>query len=424
MNDGRIGAAAALLALLLDAGVAAGEGPATLTLRSAVERALARDPAFLAAGSAAAEASEGLKMARSVFGPQFVLTSTPGVTSGLPLTVAGEPPAAAGARLRLTLWDPALKENEAFAFGRSAGSAGRLESARRETIRRTVAAYARLHAAGGRVERARRRLAAREALHARIEALGREGRASALDVERSALDLARARHGVVVAETGRELAAVDLRIATGLPEGAALVLGDDPLGALPETGEGDAVSAALAADPELKALGEESGAAARAAELADRWFRPQVIAEARYLYVPPYYNYDQYYLKVDTNTASAAQARAKEERAKEQRRAREIDVARAARATAAEADLAGREVELARKGLAVAREALRVAEARAREGRGEPDGVPRAELEVADAEDALSRAVESLTGARLALLSLRGEIAALAPPAPPALSRP
>ena len=442
MNDGRIGAAAALLALLLDTGVAAGEGPATLTLRSAVERALARDPAFLAAGSAAAEASEGLKMARSVFGPQFVLTSTPGVTSGLPLTVAGEPPAAAGARLRLTLWDPALKENEAFAFGRSAGSAGRLESARRETIRRTVAAYARLHAAGGRVESARRRLAAREALHARIEALGREGRASALDVERSALDLARARHGVVVAETGRELAAVDLRIATGLPEGAALVLGDDPLGALPETGEGDAVSAALAADPELKALGEESGAAARAAELADRWFRPQVIAEARYLYVPPYYNYDQYYLKVDTNTASAgvsviipvltggldtaraAQARAKEERAKEQRRAREIDVARAARATSAEADLAGREVELARKGLAVAREALRVAEARAREGRGEPDGVPRAELEVADAEDALSRAVESLTGARLALLSLRGEIAALAPPAPPALSRP
>jgi len=376
-------------------------------------------------------------MARSVFRPQFVLTTTPGVTSGLPLTVAGEPPAAAGARLRVTFWDPALKEEEALAVGRSARSAGRLESARRETIRRTVAAYSRLHASERRVESARRRVAAREVLNARTEALVREGRMSDLDFDRSDLDLARARHGLRAAETERDLAAVDLRVATGLPEGAALVLADEPLHALPEAAASDAVPAALASDAELRAMGEEAGAAGRAADLADRWFRPQVVAEARYLYVPPYYNYDQYYLKVDTNTASAgvsvvvpvltggldtaraAQARAKEERLKAQRRARENDVARAAREAAAEADLAGRELELARNGLAVARESLRVAVARAREGHGEPDGVPRAELEAADAEDAVSRSAEALAAARLALLSIRGEIAMLAPPPPP-----
>ena len=439
MNDGRIAAAAAILALLPAAAPAAAEdasGP--LTVRGAVERALARDPALLAAGSAAEEAFEGVKMARSAFKPQFVLTTTPGVTSGLPLTVAGEPPSAAGARLRLTLWDPALKEDEALAFGRSALSAGRLESARRETIRRTVAACARLWASERRVESAQRRLAAHETLHARTVALGREGRVTELEVERSGLDLARARHVLLAAETGRALAAADLRVATGLPESADPVLAEDPLRALPDAAGGDAVPAAIASDPELRALGEEAGAASRAADLADRWFRPMVIAEARYLYVPPYYNYDQYYLKVDTNTASAgvsvvvpvltggldtaraAQARAKEGRVKEQRRARENDVARAARTAAAEADLAGRELELARKGLAVAREALRVAQARAREGRGEPDGVPRAELEMADAEDGVSRAAEALAGARLALLSLRGEIGVLAPPPPPA----
>ncbi|HQR46363.1 MAG TPA: hypothetical protein PLB02_14985, partial [Thermoanaerobaculia bacterium] len=64
---------------------------------------------------------------------------------------------------------------------------------------------------------------------------------------------------------------------------------------------------------------------------------------------------------------------------------------------------------------AVALEALRVAAVLAREGRGEPDGVPRAELEAADAEDAVSRASEALAGARLTLLSLRGEIGALVP---------
>jgi len=434
MNDGRIAAGASLLAVLLIAAPAAAEDASEpLTLRGAVERALAREPALLAAGSAAEEASEGVKMARSAFRPQFFLTSTPGVTSGLPLTVAGEPPAAAGARLRLMLWDPALKEDEALARGRSAGSAGRLESVRRETIRRTALAYARLHAAERRVASGRRRLAARESLHAQTEAIGREGRATSLDVGRSGLGLARARHALVVAETERTLAAVDLRVATGLPEGAGLVLAEDPLRALPDAAAVDPVSAALASDPELRALGEEADATARAADLADRWFRPQVVAEARYLYVPPYYNYDKYYLKVDTNTASAgvsvvipvltggldtahaAQARAKEGRVNEQRRARENDVARAARAASAEADLARRELELARQGLAVAREAVRVAEAQAREGRGEPDGVPRAELEAADAEDAVSRAAEALAGARLTLLSLRGEIAVLAP---------
>jgi outer membrane protein len=437
MNDRGI-AAAALLALGLAAAAAAADDSGPLTVRVAVERALARDPMLLAAGSAAEEASAGVQMARSAFRPWFLLTSTPGVTTGLPLTVAGEPPAAAGARLRLTLWDAGLKEDEALAFGRSALSAGRLESARRETIRRTVAACARLWASERRVESAQRRLAARETLHARTVALGREGRVTELDVERSGLDLARARHVLLAAETGRALAAADLRVATGLPESADPVLAEDPLRALPDAAGGDAVPAAIASDPELRALGEEAGAASRAADLADRWFRPMVIAEARYLYVPPYYNYDQYYLKVDTNTASAgvsvvvpvltggldtaraAQARAKEGRVKEQRRARENDVARAARTAAAEADLAGRELELARKGLAVAREALRVAEARAREGRGEPDGVPRAELEMADAEDGVSRAAEALAGARLALLSLRGEIGVLAPPAPPA----
>ena len=238
--------------------------------------------------------------------------------------------------------------------------------------------------------------------------------------------MARARNGLLAAETVRNLAADELRAAAGLTEGAPLSLAEDPLGALPEASGDDAVPAALASDPALRALGEEAGAAARAAGLADRWFKPQVAAELRYLWVPPYYNYNQYYLKVDTNTASAgvsvvvpvlsggletaraAEARAKEERLKAQRRAREEEVVRAARAAAADADLAGRDLELARGSVAVAEEALRVAKALAGEGRGEPDGVPRAQIEAADAEDAVSRATEALVAARLALLGIRG----------------
>ncbi len=430
MSDRRIALAAALLAAVWPA--AAADAPEALSVRTAVERALARDPSLQAAEQAAAEAAAGVRMAESPFKPQFLVTTTPGATTGLPLTVASEPPAAAGARLRLSLWDPALKADEAGALGRSAGAAGTAESARRETIRRAVAAYARLWAAERGLLAARRRVAASETIEARTAALGREGRATELDVRRAALEAARARHRLKAAESGRDLATAELRTLLGLPGAEPPLLAEDPLGAVPDSSGLGALPAALGSDPVLRALSEESRSATREAGLEDRWFKPQVVAEARYLYVPPYYNYDKYFLKVDTNTASvgvsvvlpvlsggletarAAKARAKEERLKDERQAREEEIVRAVRAAGADADLAARELELARQSGAVAEEALRVAKALAREGRGDPDGVPRAEIEAADAEEGTARAAEAVVGARLALLSLRGDLDVLA----------
>lgn len=437
MSDRRLALAAPLAALLVAARPApAADAAEPLTVRSAVERALARDPALRAAEQAAAEASAGLRMGRSPFRPQLLLTTTPGWTTGLPLQVAGEPPAAAGARLRMTFWDPALKAEEAVALGRSVVAAVGVEAGRREAIRKAVAAYARLWTAERSLLSARSRAAASETMEARVVALGREGRATDLGVRRAALEAARARHRLKAAESGRNVAAAELIAAAGLPGGEPPPLAEDPLQALPEASGLDALPAALNTDPALRALSEESRSAARAAEIEGRWFKPQVVAEARYLYVPPFYNYDQYFLKVDTNTASvgvslvvpvfsggletarAAQAKAKEERLKEERRAREEEIVRAVRVAAADADLAGRELDLARQSVGVAEEALRVAKALVGEGRGEPDGVAKAEIEVADAEDAAARAAEALVLARLGLLSLRGGLEALVP-APP-----
>lgn len=428
--------AAALLALAVLAAPAVAEPPPPLNLRTAIARALERDPSLLAAARGAEEAAAESRAAGSLFRPQFSLTSTPGATSGLPLSVAGELPAAAGARLRLMLWDPSLKADAAVASGRVAGASARLAGARQETIRRTAVAYVRLWEAGERLAVARRRLEIREPLAGRMSARAQEGRVTPLDAERADLETERARHAVVVAEAERGLAAADLAATAGLPDGAEITLADEPLRALPASPGGDAGAAAVAADPSLRALGEESAAASRAASLEDRWFKPQVVAEARYLYVPPYYNYDQYYLKVDTNTAAAgvslvlpilsggldgaraAAARARESRLLEERRAREEEVLRAARAAAAEADLSMREVVLAGKTEALARESVRIASALDREGRGEPDGLLRAELETVEAREALIRAEASAARARLTLLARRGELQGLTPPPP------
>jgi cobalt-zinc-cadmium efflux system outer membrane protein len=428
--------AAAFLALVFLAAPSAAEPQAPLTLRTAVARALERDPSLLAAARGAEEAAALSRAASSPFRPQFSLTSTPGVTTGLPLSVAGELPAAAGARLRLMLWDASLKADAALASGREAGAEARLSGARQETIRRTAAAYVRLWEAGERLAAAERRLAIRETLASRISARSREGRVTALDADRADLETERARHAVAAARSERWLASADLAAAAGFGDGTEITLAEDPLPALPPVPGGDAGAAALATDPALRALGEEASAATRAASLEDRWFKPQIVAEARYLYVPPYYNYDQYYLKVDTNTAAAAvsfvlpifsggldgaraaAARSREARLREERRSREEEVLRAARAASAEADLSMQEAALAKKSEALARESLRIALALDREGRGDPDGLLRSELEVADARDSAAKAAAAAARSRLSLLARRGELLVLAPPAP------
>ncbi|MGE5345663.1 MAG: TolC family protein, partial [Acidithiobacillales bacterium] len=280
MSDRRIALAAALFAAAWPAAAASPSEP--LTVRSAVERVLARDPSLRAAEQAAAEAAAGLRMAQSPFRPQLFLTTTPGWTTGLPLQVAGEPPAAAGARLRMTFWDPALKAEEAGALGRSAGASGTVDVARREAIRKAVAAYARLWMAEKCLLAARRRAAASETMEARTAALGREGRTTDLDVRRAALAAARARQQLHAAESARDVAAAGLNAAAGLPGEGPPPLAEDPLGAVPDDSGLDSLPAALSTDPALRALSQESRNAARAAEIEGRWFQPQIVAEARY----------------------------------------------------------------------------------------------------------------------------------------------
>ena len=65
-----------------------------LTLRRAVELALARSPELAAAG----------------FRPEAFASTTPGYSTGLPVAVAGQVPAIFGVSVRTSLYDPARRE--------------------------------------------------------------------------------------------------------------------------------------------------------------------------------------------------------------------------------------------------------------------------------------------------------------------------
>ena len=399
-----------------------------MTVREAVRLALTRAPEIAVADTAARQASAAVDEAGSVRRPQLFVNTTPGYSIGLPLAVAGEAPAAAGASVRMTLYDAGARSEELAALAQAVSLEAALAETRAEVVRRTVVACAKLKADTQRVAGARRRLEAREALARRERALFREGRVTELDADRAALEEARARQKLEAALSDLDLDRYELARLVGLPPGTPVVVTQDPAEAVPQPGTGDAVAAALARDARLKALAEEAEALGRSARLMAQTFKPMVNAEARYAYIPRGFGYDKYYLSYKENVASvgvsvvlpvltggrdsarAAQSRARLANIEAQHRVREEDLAQEVRTAEAAAERLFLEAGLARRGAALAEEALRQARAFTREGRAEADAVERAELALVDAEDDAARAAREQVEARLRLLALKGEL--------------
>src|SRR6476620_8670283 len=90
--------ALALVLAALSSSPAHGQTPPAgpLTLRRAAERALGRAPENASARAAAAEGSARARSAAAEFQPQAFATTTPGLSSGLPVAVAGRVPSVFG----------------------------------------------------------------------------------------------------------------------------------------------------------------------------------------------------------------------------------------------------------------------------------------------------------------------------------------
>ncbi len=419
----------ALLLSVLLAAAPAGEVPVrTLTVRQAVELALARAPEVAVARAVAEEARAAAGEAASPRKPQFFLNTTPGYSTGVPLSVAGEVPAFVGARLRMTFWDPSERGEELEAQARAAAFEAALEDVRSEIARRAASACAKLAADEARAVSARRLLAAWQEILRRERALAVEGRRTELDVARMALEEARARQKLYAAESDRDLDRHELAMLTGLPVGTPLAVVGDPLEAVAEPEPGDTSALALSRDRQLSALSRQAEALGRSARLLSRTFKPSVNAEARYAYVPDAFGYDKYYLNFEENVASvgvsvvlpvftggrdkarAARSRARLEQVEAERRLRESEVSRLAREVEAQLARAGIEAGLARRSVAIAEEGNSQAKALAREGRGEADGPDRAEIALAQAEEQQAQSRRDLVESRLRLLALRGEL--------------
>ncbi len=406
------------------------QAPAPLTLKRAAELALAHAPETASARAAAAESASRARAAAAGFAPQAFATTTPGYSSGLPVAVAGRVPAVFGVELHQTLYDPARRAEALEAQAGAEGLAGASVLSSSSTARALLLSYSRNWEGRRRIENARRDLEAREMILRRVMALAREGRKTDLEVEQAGLEVARAKQTLGDRQAEQDLDRMELAWLIGSPRSEMLEIAEDPLAALPEPARSDNLAAARAADPQLAALDRQTDVLERAAYLQKHAWLPIVQAEGQYMRLSNYNNFDQYFVKFKSNDwaigvsvavplwtsgrlghgQAAAQSRLEKTRA--DRRARERDLELAIRR--AEADLAHAqgELRLATRALALARDALRVAQALAGEGRGEPDAVERGEIAAAKAEDDLGQASQGLAAARAKLLELRGELPA------------
>jgi outer membrane protein TolC len=400
-----------------------------LTLRRAVELALARAPGLAEARAAREEGSASADLARDeAFHPAAYLSTTPGYTYGLPTLVAGQVPSIFAVEVLQPIYDPVRRSAALRAEASASSLQASLTLSCRATMEAAAAAYGRAYLDGVRVDASRRRLEAAETLARRTQALYDEGRRSELELEEAMLEEARARQRLLNAESDRDLGELELKRLIGWPGSAPLRLAGDPDAVVPELTARENLESVRAADPELASLRHEVALLGRSVSIESRRWMPTVVASASYRRLAKFNNYDDYYLNFTPDSVAVGvsiivplwtggrfedgrrQARARFERAEAELRTRESDIDMAVRRAEAAVARSMAERSISRRARGIADRTKSAEELRVREGRSELVDLDEREMELADAdEDAARASLDSLVE-RVHLLSLRGEL--------------
>ena len=269
--------------------------PEPISLARAIDLALAHAPEVAVAFASESEGAAGARLAEDALRPEAVLTTTPGYAQGLPGGTGGRLPAIAEVEVRKALFDPARRAEALEARSRWSLAQARLEYTRATTARAVVVAYGRCWADEARLADAQRRLEAYGRLRAQVAALLGEGRATPLEVERAALQEARARQTRLDRESDRDLDQLELRLLIGWAANTPLLLLGDPLTSLPNSREGDDLALARAGDGELRGLDAAAQSLERAETWRSRWWAPVVNVAAQYSRLVHYSGYDDFY---------------------------------------------------------------------------------------------------------------------------------
>lgn len=382
-----------------------------ISLQDAITRAIAHSPELRALEASVAEARANAALG-DAFRSAASISTTPGYATGLPTPVLGQVPAIATVEAHRLFYDPSARADQIGMASQVDAAIARLESRKREIAQNVAELYARVAADQVQIRSAERRGTASETLAARTAALRREGRARDLDVDRATLQAESAKRVALQARNRLELDQLKLNRMVGEPVNPTQ--GDTAL----------SLSMTRTPDPELRSLDSRIEALQRAVGLEQRSFHLTIGAQIQYSRL--FDRFRRYYLSFKPDdlavgatmtlpiwtgghrAATVARLNAQLQQLIALRDLRRTDLELAFREAETDLAQAVAESDLAARRQSIAQESLRVAEELVREGRGEANDVPLAQIALADAEDDVANAEAHRAAARARLMILQG----------------
>jgi outer membrane protein TolC len=377
-----------------------------ISLDDAITRAITRSPELRVLEASVAEARANASL-NNAFRPAASIGTTPGYATGLPTAVLGQVPAIATIEAHRLFYDRSAQAERLTMMSEVDAAMARLESRKRDVAMNVAELYSRAAADSKLIASADRRVTAYETIASRTDALRREGRARDIDVDRAALQLAGAKRTALLARNRLELDQLRLNQLVG----ENVEPGDPwPPTRLRMTEH----------DPELKSLDSRIEALQRAVSLEERFFQPSIAAQIQYSRL--FDRFRRYYLNFrpddlslgatitiplsPNRAAASARRNAQLQQLIALRDARRMEMDLTSREAETDVVQAAAESEMASRAVAIAQEGLRLAHDLAREGRGEANDVPLAQIALSDAEEELANATALLATAKARVLFL------------------
>jgi outer membrane protein TolC len=274
----------------------------TLTLKQAVDRALAQNPETIMARLDRLRAEQGIRVAKSPFTPRVGVGSGLAYSNGFPLSIEGSAPAAFDVKANQYLFNWPQIYAIAQAKESARGAAFGTDEKNEEVAYRVASLYIDTMRAGRLADAAQKQIESLEKVMQAAQSRVEEGRELSVSVQEANVNLLRARQRFITLESDRDYAGRSLATTLGYTAEDVVRPAEEDLTPpqIPDS-EQTAVQTALNSSREIRRL--QSNFAAKNFEIkGDKAQRlPRVDLVAQYALLTKYSNYDQYFLKFQAN---------------------------------------------------------------------------------------------------------------------------
>jgi outer membrane protein TolC len=274
-----------------------------LTLKHAVELALAHSTATGIATAEVQHADAAYKETRDNYIPQLVFGSGLGKSWGFPLSLEGSAPSIFNVNAQSAIWNPALQQF--VRATRTEWQAANLQSKdqRAQLIQDTVLSYAELNKWEQRMGRLQDEEAAANKLEEAMAERVKEGVDSPVERTKARLSAARAHLRLVQAQGSADVLREHLAKLTGLKASDVATV-PDSIPAMPAVADDDAIAPAAKNNPAVQAAEERARAAYLRAQGEHKSLLPHVDFAGQYALLAKYNNYDVFYAHYQANNAT------------------------------------------------------------------------------------------------------------------------